>query len=431
MDELERYKKWLYRLVTAFLVVLVAVGFFSSNGGRELALVAEVPLESRQETKANFVELQGDPGVSSQGELENREVGVAMAKPLLKPVASKASDLKKVDSVVLPAEVKVFSAGEVAGATTPVVKTASARDEKTVNKKPEPKKKSAEVETTWCSFAGTGETSDKTVIFNEVAWMGSSASANYEWFEIANRSGASVALAGWQVQDVGGQIKIEFPAVSLPAGAFLLLERSEEAVPELEASLLYSGALSNSGEELRLFTPTCQIADAAGGEQWPAGENSSRKSMERGADLSWHTFSGSSAIAGVWGTPAGQNSNASQESIVDSQEEEDSESEEEQEQEPTVYPPAAPVEGEQVEEPEPETPEEPEPVAVSGCVEGQVDINTASLEELQKIIGVGPATAPKIIDARPFSSVEDLVRVSGIAEGRLVDILEQGLACVE
>lgn len=59
-----------------------------------------------------------------------------------------------------------------------------------------------------------------------------------------------------------------------------------------------------------------------------------------------------------------------------------------------------------------------------------VDINTATLEQLDIITGVGPVTAQKIIDARPFSSVDDLDRVSGIGPKTLEKIKDQGLACV-
>ena len=43
-----------------------------------------------------------------------------------------------------------------------------------------------------------------------------------------------------------------------------------------------------------------------------------------------------------------------------------------------------------------------------------VNINTASLDELDTLPGVGPATAQKIIEARPFSFVGDIENVSGI-----------------
>ena len=67
----------------------------------------------------------------------------------------------------------------------------------------------------------------------------------------------------------------------------------------------------------------------------------------------------------------------------------------------------------------------------AGCSDGQVDINSAGLEELDQLYGIGPVKAQAIIDARTFNSVDDLINVNGIGEITLNSIKEQGLACVE
>lgn len=48
--------------------------------------------------------------------------------------------------------------------------------------------------------------------------------------------------------------------------------------------------------------------------------------------------------------------------------------------------------------------------------QGCVSINTATQEELETLNGVGPSTAQKIIEGRPYTVLEDLLNVSGIGE---------------
>ena len=75
-------------------------------------------------------------------------------------------------------------------------------------------------------------------------------------------------------------------------------------------------------------------------------------------------------------------------------------------------------------EPVPRTP--PEPAALS---DGAVDVNTAGLEELMALPGIGAARARAILEYRdahgPFRYPEDLIRVKGIGENILSGILEQ------
>jgi competence protein ComEA len=54
-----------------------------------------------------------------------------------------------------------------------------------------------------------------------------------------------------------------------------------------------------------------------------------------------------------------------------------------------------------------------------------VNINTATLEQLCSLPGIGQATAKKIISYRestPFSSIEELMNVSGIGESKFNDL---------
>ena len=64
------------------------------------------------------------------------------------------------------------------------------------------------------------------------------------------------------------------------------------------------------------------------------------------------------------------------------------------------------------------------PAGKSGTAGAQVDINTATQAELEKINGVSAAYAKRIIAARPYASVKDLSK-SGIPASRLATIAPQ------
>lgn len=70
-----------------------------------------------------------------------------------------------------------------------------------------------------------------------------------------------------------------------------------------------------------------------------------------------------------------------------------------------------------------------QPAAAQAREESLVDVNAAGVEELTALPGIGEARARAIVDDReangPYRYPEDLIRVKGIGEGILEDILDQ------
>lgn len=66
------------------------------------------------------------------------------------------------------------------------------------------------------------------------------------------------------------------------------------------------------------------------------------------------------------------------------------------------------------------------PVGSPVSASGATNLNTATVDDLDELPGVGPVTAQSIVDWRtengPFRSVDDLLEVRGIGEGTLGDL---------
>ena len=141
------------------------------------------------------------------------------------------------------------------------------------------------------------------IVINEIAWMGSTVLGNDEWIELYNNTENSINLDGWQLVTQDGTPKINLSG-TIPANGFYLLERTnDDTVPGISADKIYTGALGNNGENLKLYDNLNNIVDEVNcSEKWLAGDNAAKQTMERKTDNNWQTSQNSG------GTPKTQNS---------------------------------------------------------------------------------------------------------------------------
>ncbi|MEK7463469.1 MAG: lamin tail domain-containing protein [Patescibacteria group bacterium] len=164
-----------------------------------------------------------------------------------------------------------------------------------------------------CSFQTSKIPTYQKLLINELAWMGSVKNSSDEWIELKNISGTELNISNWQVLDKEEQIKITFPEnTKVSAGGFLLLERTDDnSAPNVKADIIYTGALSNSNEALRLFDDKCGLVDEVfANSEWSAGDAPTKRTMERQTDLTWWTYNGAGEGSGdvlILGTPKKEN----------------------------------------------------------------------------------------------------------------------------
>lgn len=128
------------------------------------------------------------------------------------------------------------------------------------------------------------------VIINEIAWMGTEKSSNDEWIELYNGSDSSISLDGWMLKSLTGTLKINLKGL-IPSKGFYLLERSDDdTLPGIQADLIYTGALKNTGEIIELYNNLVNPIDSVNcSSSWLAGNNETKQTMERIGPEEWQT----------------------------------------------------------------------------------------------------------------------------------------------
>lgn len=164
--------------------------------------------------------------------------------------------------------------------------------------------------------------SSKPVVINEIAWMGTQASHNDEWIELANKTDQEINLADWVLKISNGNSvsDVNLTGKIAPNGFYLLERTNDSTIPNISADQIFTGAISNNeGAWIELDDANNVLIDNA--YIVSAGENGSKKTSERVSiwtaginKNNWKTYSGQGGVArdadgnAILGTPRSRNS---------------------------------------------------------------------------------------------------------------------------
>jgi lamin tail-like protein len=145
-------------------------------------------------------------------------------------------------------------------------------------------------------LCGVGAT-PTSIIINEIAWAGTAASTSDEWIELYNPTASLINLNGWILRAVDGTPNIPLANITLAAGQYYLLERTDDTtVIDVTADQIFNGDIGNSFEVLQLYDAlgTCVDTANANSGAWPAGSSITYGTMERrgvvpDSDTAWIT----------------------------------------------------------------------------------------------------------------------------------------------
>jgi endonuclease YncB( thermonuclease family) len=131
---------------------------------------------------------------------------------------------------------------------------------------------------------------EKTIVINEIAWMGTNSNNFDEWIELYNNSASSTDLLGWKIGS-NGNFEIEFTeSLVIEGNGYLLLERTDDnTISDISADYIYTGGLTDTGLDLMVYNDQNNLIDKVSCEKnsnnnckgWLSGDKDNNLSMER------------------------------------------------------------------------------------------------------------------------------------------------------
>lgn len=159
-----------------------------------------------------------------------------------------------------------------------------------------------------------------SVVINEIAWMGTVNSANDEWIELYNNGDEDIDLNEWVLKARDDTPLINLSGI-IKTKSFFLLERTDDTtIPDVPADLIYTGALSNTGEILILKNGDTEIDKVDASDGWPAGDNATKQTMQRTPDNKWVAANPTPGAQNSEGQSASQSTSTSGVDVSDEQE---------------------------------------------------------------------------------------------------------------
>ncbi|YCM43698.1 lamin tail domain-containing protein [Verrucomicrobiaceae bacterium 227] len=125
---------------------------------------------------------------------------------------------------------------------------------------------------------------DSVVTFNEIHYNPQGPEEDQEWIELHNQMAINVDLSGWKLT---GGVDFTFPqGTTIPGGSTYLIAKNpgNPALSGLNVTGPFTGSLSNSGESLRLRSPSNRLMDEvdySDSGQWPVGPDGSGATLSK------------------------------------------------------------------------------------------------------------------------------------------------------